>query len=50
MHVGVAELFSTLNSQLDVLTVEKLLKMFVEDKGTGTEKPSKCSGVCGQVV
>ena len=41
MHVGVAELFSTLNSQLDVYTVEKLLKDFVADKGTGTEKPSK---------
>ena len=41
MHVGVAELFSTLNSQLDVLTVENLLKTFVQDKGTGTVKPGE---------
>lgn len=47
MHVGVAELFSTLNSQLDVLTVESLLKTFVQDKGTGSVKPGKACGTRG---
>lgn len=41
VHVGDAELYCTLNSQLDVLSVEKLLKAFVETKGTGIRKPSK---------
>ena len=39
--MGVAELYGTLNSQLDYFTVEKLLKDFVEAKGTGRDKPSK---------
>jgi len=37
----VAEVFSILNSQLDHWTVEKLLKEFMEKKGTGKAKPSK---------
>ena len=38
-HVSVAELYSTLNSQLDVLNVETLLVDFVKEKGTGKDKP-----------
>ena len=40
-HVNIAELYSILNSQLDILTVEKLLKDFTKEKGTGTDKPSE---------
>ena len=43
-HVRVERVYSTVNEQLNNFSVEKLMKQFVESKGTGREKPGvgKC--------